>query len=297
MIARETLDKIKSAIRRIEITTRKVVNESLAGQYHSIFKGKGMEFDAVREYTPGDEIRSIDWNVTARSGKPFTKQFAEERELTVVMLVDSSASMNFGTTGEFKNELAAVLCALLAFSAIKNNDRVGLVSFSDDLELHIPARKGRRHALRLVRDVLFHQPRRSGSDLKKAIEFVSRTQKKRAIVFVISDFFDEGFQRSMQILERTHDVVAIQLTDPREEALTNLGLVRLRDPESGEIFVADTASRRWRQEFATTRRHQQERLERFFTVNGIDHLTIRTDQPYETELVAFFRRRAAGGRR
>lgn len=297
MIPRETLDKIKSAIRRIEITTRKVVNESLAGQYHSIFKGKGMEFDAVREYIPGDEIRSIDWNVTARSGKPFTKQFAEERELTVLMLVDSSASMNFGTTGEFKNELAAVLCALLAFSAIKNNDRVGLISFTDDLELHIPARKGRRHALRLVRDVLFHQPRRTGSDLKKALEFVTRAQKKRAVIFVISDFLDDGFQRSMQLLERKHDVVAIQIADPRESALVNLGLVRLRDPESGEIIVADTASRRWRTQFTDTRRHQQERLERFFTVNGIDHLTIRTDQPYETELVAFFRRRAAGGRR
>jgi uncharacterized protein (DUF58 family) len=296
MIPRETLEKIRKTIKRIEIATRKVVDESLAGQYHSVFKGKGMEFDSVREYAPGDDIRSIDWNVTARTGKLFTKQFSEERELTVIMAVDASASMNFGTGKEFKNELAAVICALLAFAAIKNNDRVGLVIFSDGIEEHIPARKGRRHALRLVRDVLFFEPKHSGSDLTGALEYINRTQKKRAVIFVISDFMDSGYQRNLQLLERRHDVVAIQINDPREDSLKGLGLMRMRDPETGEITVVDTGSRRWRQEYEDMRTREQARLEKFFKANGIDHLRIRTDEQYDATLVKFFRKRALGAR-
>jgi uncharacterized protein (DUF58 family) len=296
MIPRETLEKIRKTIKRIEIATRKVVDESLAGQYHSVFKGKGMEFDSVREYVPGDDIRSIDWNVTARSGKLFTKQFSEERELTVIMAVDASASMNFGTGEEFKNELAAVICALLAFSAIKNNDRVGLVIFSDGIEEHIPARKGRRHALRLVRDVLFYEPKHTGSDLTGALEYINRTQKKRAVIFIISDFLDSGYQRNLQLLERRHDVVAIQINDPREDSLKGLGLVKMRDPETGEITVVDTGSKRWRQEYEDMRTREQARLEKFFKSNGIDHLRIQTDEQYDTALVKFFRKRALGAR-
>ena len=296
MIPKEKLEKIRKAIRRIEITTRKVVNESLAGQYQSVFKGKGMEFDSVREYVPGDDIRNIDWNVTARTGRPFTKQFSEERELTVMMVVDASASMNFGTSVEFKNEQAALISALLAFSAIKNNDRVGLIIFSDVVELHLPPRKGRQHALRLVRDVLFHEPKMKGSNIKGAIEFVYRTQKKKSVVFLLSDFLTSGFHKDLQMLEQKHDVVAIQLCDPREQEFNRMGLVRMRDPETGSSLVVDTSNRRWRNEFMRLRMNQQESLERFFKSNGIDHLAIRTDQPYDSEIVTFFRKRAVGAR-
>lgn len=292
MIPKDKLEKIRQAIKRIEITTRKVVNESLAGQYHSVFKGKGMEFDAVREYVPGDDFRSIDWNVTARMGHPFTKQFSEERELTVIMAVDASASMNFGTVSEFKNEQAAVISALLAFSAIKNNDRVGLAIFSDGIELYLPPRKGRLHALRLVRDVLFFEPRRKGSNIREVGEFLSRTQKKKAVIFIISDYLDQGFNKSLQFLEQKHDLVAIQMIDPREQTLIDMGLVRLRDPETGSLMVADTSSERWRKSFASYRRLEQQRLEKFFKSNGIDHLIVRTDEPYDAELVKFFRKRA-----
>ena len=296
MIPKEKLEKIRKAIRRIEITTRKVVNETLAGQYHSVFKGKGMEFDSVREYVPGDDVRSIDWNVTARAGRPFTKQFSEERELTVLMVVDASASMNFGTTGEFKNEQAAVVSALLAFSAIKNNDRVGLLIFSDDIELFLPPRKGRQHALRLVREVLFFEAQGKGSDINSAMEYVSRTQKKKAVVFLISDFIDKGFHKSLQMLERKHDVIAIQTVDPREFSLEKMGMIRMKDPETGEILVIDTNSRRWRHDFQRFQEREQNQLERYFKVNGIDHLLLRTDRPYDSEIVKFFRKRAAGVR-
>jgi uncharacterized protein (DUF58 family) len=294
MIPKEKLEKIRKAIRRIEITTRKVVNETLAGQYHSVFKGKGMEFDSVREYVPGDDVRSIDWNVTARAGRPFTKQFSEERELTVLMVVDASASMNFGTTGEFKNEQAAVVSALLAFSAIKNNDRVGLLIFSDDIELYLPPRKGRQHALRLVREVLFFEAEGKGSDINSALEYVSRTQKKKAVIFLISDFMDKGYQKSLQMLERKHDVIAIQTIDPREMNLERMGMLRMKDPETGEILVIDTNSKRWRQDYSRLQEMEQNQLERFLKIHGIDHLLLRTDRPYDSEIVKFFRKRAAG---
>lgn len=294
MIPKETLEKIRKAIRRIEITTRKVVNETLAGQYHSVFKGKGMEFDSVREYVPGDDVRNIDWNVTARTGRPFTKQFSEERELTVLMVVDASASMNFGTTSEFKNEQAAVVSALLAFSAIKNNDRVGLLIFTNENELYLPPKKGRIHALRLVREVLFFEARGKSSDINAALEYVSRTQKKKSVIFLISDFIDKGYQKSLQLLERRHDVIAIQTQDPREISLERMGMVRMKDPESGEILFIDTNSKRWRKEFQQMQEKEQQQLERFLKVNGIDHLLLKTDESYDAEIVKFFRKRAAG---
>lgn len=294
MIPKEKLEKIRKAIRRIEITTRKVVNETLAGQYHSVFKGKGMEFDSVREYVPGDDVRNIDWNVTARTGRPFTKQFSEERELTVLMVVDASASMNFGTSSEFKNEQAAVVSALLAFSAIKNNDRVGLLIFTQDIELYLPPRKGRQHALRLVREVLFFEAAGKGSDINSALEYVSTTQKKKAVIFLISDFIDKGYHKSLQMLEKRHDVIAIQTLDPREISLEKMGMLRTKDPETGEILVIDTNSKRWRNDYSQIQKKEQLLLERFLKINGIDHLILRTDQPYDAEIVKFFRKRASG---
>jgi len=298
MIPKEKLRKIRRAIRRIEITTRKVVNETFAGQYHSVFKGRGMEFAEVREYAPGDDVRSIDWNVTSRMGKPYTKQFVEERELTVMLLVDASASMDFGSSGEFKNERAAEICALLAFSAIGNNDRVGLVIFTDRIELHLPPRKGRNHALRIVRDVLFFEPQRRGSDIAGALEYVSRTHARKSVLFLVSDFITSAnektadFRRPMQILGRKHDLVAIRIVDRREELLAPMGLVRLRDPETGEELVVDTSSRRWRQDYTLLRQAEAADLIRFWKANGIDHLDISTDRDYETEMIKFFRRRA-----
>lgn len=293
MIPQETLKKIRAAIRRIEITTRRIVNETLAGQYNSAFKGKGMEFDSVREYVPGDDIRAIDWNVTARAGKPFTKQFSEERELTVLLIVDASSSMDFGTTDTFKNEQIAEVCALLAFSAIKNNDRVGLVIFTDQVELYIPPRKGRQHVLRLVRDVLFFEPQRKGSNLANALEYVSSVQKKRAVLFVLSDFIDSGYQKRMQMLQQKHDVVAIRSSDPAEETIADIGLVRFRDPETGESLVVDTSSKRWRQQYQQMTEKHSKQIEKFCSSNGIDYLEITTGLPYENEIVNFFRKRAA----
>ena len=298
MIPSDKLRKIRRAIRRIEITTRKVVEETFAGQYHSVFKGRGMEFDAVREYTPGDDIRSIDWNVTARMGRPFTKQFVEERELTVILAVDASASMDFGSGEEFKNERAAEICALLAFSAINNNDRVGLVIFTDKIELHLPPRKGRNHALRIIRDVLFFEPQRRGSDIGSALDYIGRTHRRKSVVFLLSDFIlgedkSTDFRRPMQIMERRHDLVAIRLADPRESVLAPMGLVRMRDPESGEEIVVDTSSARWRRDYLALRQAQAAGLERFFKANGIDHLDISTAGDYETEMIKFFRRRAS----
>lgn len=293
MIPADKLKKIRAAIRRIEITTRRIVNETLAGQYNSAFKGKGMEFDSVREYVPGDDIRAIDWNVSARAGKPFTKQFSEERELTVILAVDASASMDFGTRNSFKNEQIAEICALLAFSAIKNNDRVGLLMFTDEVESYIPARKGRQHALRLVRDVLFFEPQRRGSSLRTALEYLAGIQKKRAVIFVLSDFSDASFFRQMQILEQKHDVIAIQSTDPAELEMENIGLVRLRDPETGNSLVVDTGSKRWRTQYQQLRQKHDTELQKFFANNGIDHLPVNTAEPYENTIVSFFRKRAA----
>ena len=308
MIPREKLRKIRKTMKRIEITTRKVVNETLAGQYHSVFKGRGIEFDEVREYVPGDDVRTIDWNVTSRMGHPFTKQFVEERELTVMLVVDASASMDFGSTEEFKHERAAEICALLAFSAIKNNDRVGLVIFTDRVELHIPPRKGRSHVMRLVRDVLFFQPRGRGSDIAGALEYVNRTRVKKSVLFLISDFLERagihkvpriedlqetpGFRQPLQILARKHDVVAIQLLDQREEILPRMGLIRVEDPETGEQTVIDTSSRRWREKYMQLRQSELAGLQRYWKTHGIDNLVVHTDRDYETEIIKFFRKRA-----
>jgi len=313
MIPREILKKI----RQIELRTNRVVTETLAGQYHSVFKGQGMNFDEVREYQPGDEVRSIDWNVTARMNHPFIKKFVEERELTLMLLVDVSGSGLFGSREQSKRELAAEIASVLAFSAIRNNDKVGLILFSDEIEKFIPPRKGRRHVLRVIREVLFFEPRRPGTDLNGALEFLMRVTPHKAIAVVISDFIappDAGSQAKkrrypvrgdidpsrslahasltmLRSANRRHDVVAVQITDPGELELPALGRLVLQDAESGEIVEVNTRNALSRVAFATRQNRALDELARIFRTAGIDAIHLRTDQPYGAALGRFFENR------
>jgi uncharacterized protein (DUF58 family) len=311
MIPREILKKI----RQIEIRTNRLVSETLAGQYHSVFKGQGMNFDEVREYQPGDEVRTIDWNVTARMNHPFVKKFVEERELTLMLVVDASGSGLFGSHAQSKRELAAEIASVLAFSAIRNNDKVGLILFTDEVEKFIPPRKGRRHVLRVIREVLFFEPRHRGTDLNGALEFLLRVTPHRAIAVVISDFIGSpaearGRRRGklrpqMMLLEslaqasltrlrqanRRHDVVAVQIADRYELELPNLGRLVLNDAETGEVVEINTGDDRKRAAFAERQARAQADLERLFRSAGIDAIRLRTDQPYATELGKFFETR------
>lgn len=286
-------------IRRIEIRTRRLVNDSFAGEYHAIFKGRGMEFDEVRPYQPGDEVRTIDWNVTARTGDLFVKRYVEERELTVMLLVDASASGQFGTVQRFKREIAAELGAVLAFSAISNNDKVGLITFTDQIELFISPRKGRRHVLRLIRDLLAFEPEGHGTDLKLALNTINRTLKRRSIIFLISDFLapPESYRSILQVSNRRHDVIAVTLSDPREWELPNVGLIAMEDAETQQIQWVDTSSRNWRQTFAERVNELHLGRERAFRKSKVDRINITTDADYVTPLTAFFEKRAKRLRR
>ncbi len=287
-IPQELLKKVK----QIEINTRSIVNEVFSGEYHSVFKGRGMEFAEVREYQPGDDIRLIDWNVTARMGHPFIKLFQEERELTVMLLVDVSSSGSFGTEKQLKREVAAELSAVLAFSAIKNNDKVGLIIFSDRIEKFIPPRKGRSHVLRVIREILFYKPREATTDIGQALEYLSRVIKRKSTVFLISDFLAENFKQSLQIASKKHDIIAISIVDPREVALPDAGLIELEDAETGEVIVVDTTSRQLRDEFHLKAVQQRESLKALFQSIGVDHINIFTDQSYVQPINKFFRMRA-----
>ncbi|HUV31231.1 MAG TPA: DUF58 domain-containing protein [Acidobacteriota bacterium] len=287
MIPKEILKKV----RRIEIRTRRLVNDLFSGEYHSTFKGQGMEFEEVRQYEPGDDIRLIDWNVTARTGYPYIKKYREERELSVVLLVDASSSGRFGTRTRFKSEVAAELCALLAFSAIKNNDKVGLIIFTDRIEKFVPPKKGRGHVLRLIREVLYFQPEGVGTDVVGAIEYFSRVIRRRSVVFLVSDFLSEGYRRPLQIANKKHDIIAIRISDPRESAFDNVGLIELEDIETGEVVLVDTASRRFRREFAARAGEDDRNLSRELRLINLDFISIRTDQPYINPLINFFRMR------
>nr|NIP98064.1 DUF58 domain-containing protein [Akkermansiaceae bacterium] len=245
MIPRELAKKI----RYIQIYTSKAVNDLLAGEYHSVFKGQGMEFEEVREYQPGDDVRSIDWNVTARMGEPYVKRFREERELTVLFAVDLSASGDFGSTDKLKNEAAAEICALLAFSAIKNNDKVGLVVFTDTVELFVPPAKGTSHVLRLIRDLLGFKPRQACTDIAAAVDYLGKVAQKRAVVFLVSDFLESGFERALRTVGKRHDVIAVSITDPVEVKMPNVGLVELEDAETGELIEIDTGSAAFRKRY------------------------------------------------
>lgn len=287
MLPKEILKKI----RRIEIRTKKLVNDLFSGEYHSTFKGQGMEFEEVRQYEAGDDIRLIDWNVTARTGYPHIKKFREERELSVVLLVDASSSGRFGTRERFKSETAAELGALLAFSAIKNNDKVGLIIFTDRIEKFVPPRKGRGHVLRLIREILFFEPKGVGTDIAGALEYLNRVIRRKSVVFLISDFLSEGFQKPIQIANRRHDLVALKITDPRESQFEDVGLIELEDTETGEVFMIDTGSREFRREFAARADEDLNRLQREFRLINLDFINIRTDQPYIKPLINFFRAR------
>ena len=244
--------ELMKKIRRIEIRTRRLVNDSFAGEYHSVFKGRGMEFDEVRPYLPGDEVRTIDWNVTARTGQPYVKKYVEERELTVMLVVDASGSGDFASQGKFKRELAAELASVLSFSATTNKDKVGLLIFTDKVELYIPPRKGRRHVLRLIRDLLAFEPENNGTDIKMALDTVNQILKRRSIVFLVSDFMDdpERYAKPLFMTNRKHDVIAVDLHDPLEAGIADVGVLALEDAESGELIWLDTSDPAWRQIFA-----------------------------------------------
>ena len=290
---------IMSGMRQLEIRTRRMVNDSLAGAYHSVFKGRGMDFDEVREYSPGDEVRTIDWNVTARAGRTFVKKFTEERELTILLLVDISASGNFGSGAKAKRDLAAELASVLAFSAIRNSDKVGLVLYTDRIERYLPPKKGRRHVLRVVRDILFHTPQGRGTDTVKALDVVTHVLHRRAIVFLISDFVAPGdpaavrgaLCRAMRQTNRRHDLVAVHVEDPHERELPDVGILALEDAETGEVIELDTASSAVRKRFKAAAEERSRRLVIDFRSEGVDTLQLRTDTPYIPALQRFFKTR------
>ena len=284
--------EIVRKIRRIQITTNRLVNESLAGEYHSVFKGRGMEFDEVREYQHGDDVRTIDWNVTSRTGHPFVKRYVEERELTVMLLVDTSASGAFGSFEKTKGEVAAEISALLAFSAIKNNDRVGAILFTDRIEKFIPARRGSTHVLRVIRELLYHKPQGRGTSIQRALEHLNLVVHKRAVVFLISDLLDQGFDQALKVANRRHDVVILRVADPREQEMPDAGIVELRDAETGEIIAVDTSLRRFREAYRASWMRQKERLDRFFRSHRMDHVFISAAEPYDRPLIRFFEERA-----
>lgn len=283
--------EVMAQIRRIQIRTDRMVNEILAGQYESVFKGQGMEFKEVREYVPGDDIRSIDWNVTARTGSPHVKLLAEERELTVMLVVDASASGRFGSVSRFKNELAAEMCAVLAFSAIKNNDKVGLIIFTDDVELYVPPGKGRKHVLRVIREVLYFEPKGTGTNIPAALHYMNNVTRRRAVVFLMSDFMADNYDQALRIANKRHDVIAVTVTDPREEALPDVGLVAMRDAESGQEVLVDTSDRGVRERYAKEMIKRATRREQNFRSTKVDAMHVRTDRPYVDEIHRFFRMR------
>lgn len=279
-------------MRKIEITTRGLVNNVFSGQYHSVFKGRGMDFAEVREYQIGDDIRTIDWNVTARSGNPFVKLYQEERELSVMLLVDASASGDFGTSQRLKGEIAVEICALLAFSAIKNNDKVGLLIFTDRIEKFVPPRKGRQHVLRVIRELLYHRPLQKGTDIGMALDYLNRVVRRRSVVFLVSDFLARDYQRSLRIANRRHDVVAIRVSDPREVEIPKVGLLELEDSETGERFLADTSDPSFRKKFHSQAKATNAERVRLFRSVGVDFIEVWTHEPYDVPLIRFFRNRA-----
>ena len=286
-------DLIKK-IRHIEIRTKRLVNDSYAGEYHSIFKGRGMEFDEVRPYQVGDEIRTIDWNVTARTGEPYVKRYVEERELTVMLVVDASGSENFGSVNRFKRELAAELTAVLSFAATTNNDKVGLLIFTDQIELFIPPRKGRRHVLRLIRELLAFEPKSKGTDIKMALDKVNQILKRRSIIFLVSDFLvpAESYRRELTISNKRHDMIAIDLHDPLEMTMGDVGLVALEDAETNEMIWVDTSNRSWRDSYQMRVQLLEADKSRIFNQASVDRIHIGTNDDYTAPLTNFFHERA-----
>ena len=280
-------------VRRIELRTKRIVNNLFSGEYHSVFKGQGMEFDEVREYQYGDDIRMIDWNVTARTGTPHIKKFSEERELTVMLMVDASGSGDFGTGEQMKGQMAVEICALLAFSAIKNNDRVGLIIFTDRIEKYVPPRKGRSHVLRVIRELLYFKPEGKGTDIGNALDYMNKVIRRRSVVFVISDFLDNQWERPLQVANKKHDAVAIAISDLREKELPDVGLIELEDAETGEIMLVDTSDPALRKAFAKEAVKNSREREKIFKKRDVDFVEISTHESYVDPLVRFFRKRAS----
>jgi uncharacterized protein (DUF58 family) len=288
---RQTPAEILKKIRALEIKTKGLVQTAFAGDYHSVFKGRGMNFEDVREYQPGDEIRAIDWNVTARLGTAYVKKFTEERELTVVLVVDVSASGSFGSTSQSKRELAAEVACLLAFSAIRNNDKVGLLLFTDRVELFIPPKKGRSHTLRIIREILFFEPAGRGTSPALALDYLNKVVTRRSVVFFISDFQTEDFSRSLAVSGRRHDFIAIHVEDERERTIPNIGIITLEDAETGEQLEINTADRTTRTRFALLAEEQETDLKRTLRRNNIDAISLRTGDDYLPALRSFFKQR------
>lgn len=287
MLTKELLKQV----RQIEIRTKGLVNQVFSGEYHSVFKGRGMEFSEVREYQFGDDIRNIDWNVTARFGHPFIKVFEEERELTVILMVDLSGSLMFGSVSKTKQRIAAELSAILAFSAMKNNDKVGLILFTDKIEKFVPPRKGRKHVLRIIREVLSFEPEGKTTDIKTALEYMNNTVKKKSIAFLISDFMDNGFEKILKIVGRKHDLIGIVLDDRREKEIPALGLIKFVDAETGQERWIDTASQSVRQRINMNRLEREKKRKSLFISSGLDSIEISTGSNYIQPLVQFFKRR------
>ena len=290
---------LMAKIRRIELRTRRLANDNFAGEYHSVFKGRGMNFAEVREYQYGDDIRTIDWNVTARMNEPYVKRFVESRELTVMLVVDASGSNDYGTTERFKREIAAELAAVLSFAATNNNDKVGLLIFTDKTELFIPPRKGRRHILRIVREMLAFQPSGRGTNLAHALDSVNRILKRRSIVFLISDFQADpnDYRKELYLANRRHDVIAVDLHDPMDTDIASVGIIALEDAETGEMVLVDTSDRRWREVFAANVDAHESAKVGLFNRAGVDRLDIDTGHDYVDELTLFFQRRERRMRR
>jgi uncharacterized protein (DUF58 family) len=279
-------------IRRIEIRARRLVDHLFSGEYHSVFRGRGLEFSEVREYQPGDDVRIIDWNVTARMGTPYVKKFVEERELTVLLAVDVSASETFGTALQTKAEVAVELAALLALAAVRNKDRVGLIAFSDQIERFVPPQKGSQHVLRLIRELLYLRPEHRATDIASAVQFVSRIARRRSVVFLISDFLADGYEAALRVAARRHDIIALALTDPREAELAPAGLVELADAETGERLLIDSDDPSVREHYASAARRRQEERHRLLNSLGVDEVGIRTDRSFVEPLMSFFRARS-----
>lgn len=287
MDTKELLKKV----RKIEIKTRRLSDHVFGGEYHSTFKGRGMTFSEVRQYQFGDDVRNIDWNVTARYNEPFVKVFEEERELTLMLMVDISGSEFFGTDTQFKNEIVTEIAATLAFSATQNNDKVGLILFTDQIELYIPPKKGRFHVLRIIRELIEFKPKGSQTDIAGALKFLANIMKKRAIVFVLSDFMDEGYEHTLKIASSRHDVTGIRVYDKREEEIPNVGLVPMVDEESGELMVVNTTSKKIRQNYSNYYKGRVEFFKESFTKAGAGTINCRVDQSYVKKLLGYFKRR------
>ena len=287
----ETSELLKK-VRKIEIKTKGLSKHIFSGEYHSAFKGRGMSFSEVRDYQYGDDVRNIDWNVTARTGDPHVKIFEEERELTVMLLIDVSQSSFFGTVSQMKNEVLTEICAVLAFSAINNNDKVGVLFFSDQVEKFIPPKKGRQHILRIIRELIDFEPKGKATDIGKALEYFNNVIKKRSISFLMSDFLATGYETPLRIAARRHDIIGIHMVDPREEALPNVGLIRAFDAESGKTKWVDTASRKVRDQYQQWFLDNHQYFKSTFLKSGADTVSIRTNEPYVNALLKFFKKRS-----